>query len=59
MRPDEAYLAWGVLLGSVAGGIIGHFRTSYFGRRIFLLLGALVGFLAGGLVYALVSNTCR
>ena len=60
VRADEAYLMWGVVLGTVAGGVIGHYRTSYFGKRIFLPLGALVGFLAAGVVYALVSPiTCR
>jgi hypothetical protein len=59
VRADEAYLTWGVLLGLLAGGIVGHFRTSRFARRIFLLPGALAGLLAGGLAYALVSDFCR
>lgn len=59
VRADPAYQTGGVLLGMLAGGVVGHFRTSQFGRRIFLLPGALFGLLAGGLAYALVSDFCR
>jgi hypothetical protein len=49
---------WGLLFGLLAGGIIGHFTPSRLRSRMLFILGGLVGFFTGGLVHALLANTC-